>query len=259
MYKLSIGGSTHVGKKRKVNQDYFEYFIPCNSKEQKKGTLIVLADGMGGYSGGEIASKMAVKQMLESYYSDKNKNVFKSINLGFNIANNAIIQKSHDDPTLKGMGTTMIAIAIKKNKLYCAHVGDSRAYLVSKSGLTQLTQDHSYIASLISKGLITEEEAETHPDRNMITRAVGVKKDLEVDFIKKRIRPKISPYLLICCDGLYREVDNKTIANTIFSLKNPQTICDQLISLANDNGGSDNITVIVAQFKNVSLYRRLFP
>jgi len=258
MYEITLGSATHTGNKRKINQDFFDCYIPRDPKEMKKGALLVLADGMGGYSGGEVASRMAVEKLMNNYYDDGNTKIFKSMEKWFNTANLSIMEKASEDQELRGMGTTLTAAVIKKNIIYGAHVGDSRAYLVSENEMIQLTQDHSYVASLVRKGYITEEEAETHPDRNMITRAVGVQNELSIDFFKTKIHVKKTPYLLICCDGLYREVNHQTMIETIFTIKEPQNICDQLIQMANDNGGADNITVIVAHFNKKSLYNRFF-
>ena len=258
MKDIIIGAATHKGKKRQINQDFYDCYIPRDPKEMKKGALLVLADGMGGYSGGEVASKMAVEILMNNYYDVSIKKKFKSMKSCFHMANISIMNKAVETPSLKGMGTTLTAVVIKNNKLYCAHVGDSRAYFVSEKGLIQLTQDHSYVASLVRQGVITEEQAETHPERNMITRAIGVTEDLEIDCLKKTIHPRKTPYLLICCDGLYREVDNQTIIDTIFSMEEPQSICDQLVLEANNNGGSDNITVIVAKFNHKNFVQRWF-
>ncbi|KPA12956.1 protein serine/threonine phosphatase, partial [Candidatus Magnetomorum sp. HK-1] len=199
MYEITSGSATDTGKKRKINQDFFDCYIPRDPKEIKKGALLVLADGMGGYSGGEVASRMAVEKLMNNYYSDGIKNIIQSIKYWFQMANESIIDKAQQNSELKDMGTTLTAIVIKKNKLFGAHVGDSRAYLVSKNEMIQLTTDHSYVASLVRKGYITEEEAETHPERNLITRAVGVKKEMEIDTFKRKINTRTTPYLLICC------------------------------------------------------------
>jgi len=258
MFDITIGAITDKGKTRNVNQDFYGYYTPRIPAKRKKGVLLVLADGMGGYSGGEVASRVAVEILMANYYSDGINNTFQSIKNLFYMANESIIKKAQQDSSLKDMGTTLTAVIVKRNKLFCAHVGDSRAYLISKDEMIQLTSDHSYVANLVREGRITEKEAETHPERNIITRAVGAAKDLTIDTFKRKFNSKKTPYLLICSDGLYKDVSNDVIIKTVFTNKTPQIICDKLVGVANENGGSDNITVIVVRFDDKSWYNRFF-
>jgi len=244
-FNIKIGSATHAGKRRKINQDYLGFCLPKNKSQISKGSLFVLADGMGGYSGGEIASKMAVEYLINNYYTNKNNKLIYLLRDLFRETNQNIFDLSQKVPALTGMGTTLTAVIVKNQKLYCAHVGDSRVYLISSNKMIQLTPDHSYVADLIRSGSITKEEAKNHPKRNIITRAVGADIKLKVDMIQKRINFQKTPYLLICCDGLYREVSEDLIIKTVFSLRDPQSICDKLVMIANENGGSDNISVIV--------------
>lgn len=235
-----------VGRVREMNQDY--YYISNSLSEVQ---LYILADGMGGYKGGEIASKLAVtcaKNYILNNFKETPKDKESLIQLiasSVEYANMVVYEKSKENEDLEGMGTTLEICLIYNNKVYIAHVGDSRIYRIRKDFIRKLTQDHSYVQKLVSDGTITQEEAANHPKKNMLMRALGCNAFVEPDVaIKGFLKEDI---LVICSDGLTNEVKQEDIYN--FSKQNFERAPKELVDLANKNGGLDNITVIV--IKNI--------
>jgi protein phosphatase len=252
---ITVGSATHIGMKRQENQDYHAYHSPEDGS--KKGILLALADGMGGRYGGSKASKIAVDVLMESYYKDTSNNIPLSLEKAFQKANEAVIEKGHTDINLEGMASTLTSIVLKPNKMYYAHVGDSRGYSIYKNEIKQFTKDHSYVADLIRAGQIKEEEAATHPERNIITRAIGLESELRVDASAEPEKIKKGQYILLCCDGLHGVVSNEEILNIVNEYRLPELICEKLIGKANDYGGPDNITVMVARVDKAGLMNRI--
>jgi len=248
---VTIGSATHVGMKRKENQDYHAYFPPEEGHLNKKGLLIALADGMGGHAGGATASRTAVEVLMQEYYGDISGDIPESLKNALLAANEKVLAKSQSDSDCKGMGSTLTAVVIKNSKMYYAHVGDSRGYIIENDRITQFTEDHSYVAGLIKAGVNTPEEAKTHPESNIITRAIGIKADLEVDVPRRHMTLKKGQYILLCCDGLWGLVHNDDILRAAQEHKEPDIICEKLVEKANQNGGHDNITVVVARVDKV--------
>lgn len=253
MKGVTIGSATHPGKEKTENQDFHAWRFPENGNLDKKGILLVLADGMGGHFGGSIASKLAVDAAIEKYYNDISGTIQESLNNAFMTANETVIEKSRSDFGLQGMGTTLVAVVLQKDNLYFAHVGDSRGYTISGDTITQFTQDHSLVAGLVKAGLITKEQALNHPDSNIITKAIGLFSDLSVDISEKCIKLHKGQYVLMCCDGLYKVVPDEEIVKTIMEYREPEVVCEKLIEKANEAGGPDNITVIVAKIENTGI------
>ena len=231
-----------IGKAREMNQDY--YYIPDWEDEMK---LYILADGMGGYNGGEIASKLAtitalnyIKSNFESSEKDK-ESILKLIKSAMEYANMVVYEKSVEDKELEGMGTTLEVCLIYNNKIYIGHVGDSRVYRIRNELIRKLTRDHSYVENLVNDGTISKEEAVHHPKKNMLTKALGCKAFLEPDVIVKGLIK--GDTILMCSDGLTNMVDEKEIYEIIKEDYTKAT--DKLIEKANENGGYDNITAIV--------------
>ena len=193
---------TDVGKAREINEDSFYITEDPFSKIQ----LFILADGMGGCNAGEIASKEAIicaKNYIENNFEDTPKDkesIMKLVRSSLEYANMVVYEKSLANKDLEGMGTTLEVCLIYNNRAYIGHVGDSRIYRIRKDIIRQLTQDHSYVQKLVKDGTITKEEAENHPKKNMLVRAVGVEKKLEIDFFKVSLEGK---KLLLCSDGLH--------------------------------------------------------
>ena len=235
-----------LGKVREMNQDY--YYI-SNSLDEVQ--LYLLADGMGGYNGGEIASKLAVqtaKNYIENNFKEIEKDrdsIIQLLGSSMEYANMVVYEKSKENAELQGMGTTLEICLIYNNKVYIGHVGDSRIYRIRKEFIRKLTQDHSYVQKLVSDGTITKEEAAHHPQKNMLMKALGCNAFVEPDvMVKGFLKDDI---LIMCSDGLTNMVDQETIYK--MSSKNIEQAPKDLVELANNNGGYDNITVVV--IKNI--------
>jgi serine/threonine protein phosphatase PrpC len=237
-------GATDIGKKRKTNQDSF--FI---SKEHK---LFIVADGMGGHNGGDIASQIAVKVYPEYLIKNQNQEPVDLIKHSIKHANVSIKQYGETHTDLVGMGTTIVSFYFKGQNLYVGNVGDSRAYLISNHKIFQLTRDHSLVQEKLNYGVYDREQAALDPQKNVLVRTVGFDDDVEVDvFTYKVIKNDI---FLCCSDGLHGKVSDEDMVYIVNEMiPNPaiatQELCDQvvktLIGLANENGGQDNITVIL--------------
>ena len=231
-----------VGKAREMNQDYY-YISPSESNIN----LYILADGMGGYKGGEIASKLAtisVKNYIESNFENlpkEKEEILKLIKSSMEYANMVVYEKSKEDKELESMGTTLEVCLIYNNKAYIGHVGDSRIYRIRKDILRKLTTDHSYVEKLVKDGTITKEQAVNHPKKNMLTKALGCTPFVEADVtVKGFIKDDI---ILMCSDGLTNMITEDEIYNMI---KMDYKVAPQnLVDKANENGGYDNITAII--------------
>lgn len=231
-----------IGKERKVNEDF--YYI---SKPEDKIKLFILADGMGGYNAGEVASEMAteaVRDYIQKHF-EKNKASKEKIEQllidAIEHANTVVYKKAQSKKDLSGMGTTLDVCLIYNSKIYIGHVGDSRVYRIRKEFMRRLTKDHSYVQTLVEDGKITKEEACTHPKRNMLTKALGCTPKAEPDvYTKTFIKDDI---ILMNSDGL----TNMVKENEIYSIikENKENATESLVKQANDNGGYDNITVVI--------------
>ena len=240
--KLVVGQRTDMGMKRSVNEDSFA--VPGAIDPQllaKKGMLYIVADGMGGHKAGEMASQMATTTVMREYYSDPSPDVAQSLKRAIRVANAEIYNKAQS-PGYEGMGTTLVAAVLKGNRLLVANVGDSRAYLIRGQRTRQITRDHSWVAEQVRAGILTEEEARHHEHRNIVTRSLGSRPEVEVDLFREKLRP--GDAVLLCSDGLTDEVQDEEIRQIVAS-NDPQEAANQLIELANQRGGADNITALV--------------
>ncbi|MFN2291273.1 MAG: Stp1/IreP family PP2C-type Ser/Thr phosphatase [Anaerolineae bacterium] len=234
---------TDAGRVRPHNEDYVDYHIPADPQQlARKGSLFLVADGMGGHQAGEVASRGAVEIATAQYYSDTGHDVPTSLVRAFRTANQELHAQAQGDPSKGGMGTTLVAAVILGQKVYVANVGDSRAYLISDRGIIQITEDHSWVGEQLRAGLLTEEQARRHPQRNLVTRALGSKPAVEVDLFEGEIDPGSS--ILLCTDGLTGRVEDGEIAAAVQQYA-PQEACRRLVALANERGGNDNITVLI--------------
>lgn len=230
---------TDIGRTRTVNQDYV---FSCVEPIGNLPNLFIVADGMGGHQAGDFASSYSVKKFLESVSLSLQKNPHKIFDDAIRYANRGLLEKSKENPELKGMGTTLVALTILGDKAYVANVGDSRLYCM-EDVLTQITVDHSLVQEMIRLGELTRESARMHPDKNIITRAVGAGKDIRADYFEFTLTNK--SVLLMCSDGLSNMVDDAQLAVLLRSAKTPEKIAKKLVETANRNGGKDNIAVIV--------------
>lgn len=233
---------TDVGKARDMNQDY--YYITPENEDLK---LYILADGMGGYKGGEVASKLATisaKNYIESNFNNiikEKEEIQNLIKNAMEYANMVVYEKSKEDEELEGMGTTLEVCLIYNNKVYIGHVGDSRIYRIRNDIIRKLTNDHSYVEKLVKDGTITKEEAVNHPKKNMLTKALGCTVFVEPDVtVKGFLKDDI---ILMCSDGLTNMIKEEEIYNIIREDYSKAT--QRLIEKANENGGYDNITAII--------------
>lgn len=239
---MIVGAVSDVGLKRQNNQDYMF------ASTEKDFPLFIIADGMGGHNAGEVASSMAVKTILDKFRGNLEKlNNEKTIKLlikeAIQEANDNIYLKSFERQELNGMGTTITMAYVYDTKIFIGHVGDSRAYVVKNRELSQITEDHSLVNELVKNGSITPAEAINHPQRNMITRAVGTSYKINLDLYIINYEDKDK--LVLCSDGLTNMVDDNTILEVINSNEvDMYKVCNDLVSLAKNNGGRDNITVV---------------
>ena len=234
------------GKVREMNQDY--YYISTSLDQIQ---LYILADGMGGYNGGEIASSLAVqtaKNYIENNFKEIEKDrdsIVQLLGSSMEYANMVVYEKAKENKELKGMGTTLEICLIYNNKVYIGHVGDSRIYRIRKNFTRKLTQDHSYVQKLVKEGTITKEQAAHHPQKNMLMKALGCNAFVEPDvMVKGFLKDDI---LIMCSDGLTNLVNQETIYE--MASKNIEQATKDLVQLANDRGGYDNITVVI--IKNI--------
>ena len=232
--QLRWGLSTHVGQVRHANQD----------SAMANGVLFVVADGMGGHQGGEVASAIVAEHFVDIASVDTVDELAEA----FDDANRTIREKASKDPNLSGMGTTVVALAVLSSetddmKLACANVGDSRMYRLEDDRLVQMTLDHSLVAELARAGQITEKDAANHPQRNVLTRALGVDDDVAVDHW---LFPAIVGHrYLLCSDGLVNEVSDEQIRDALREIDDPNAVAQHLVDMANAAGGRDNVTILV--------------
>ena len=232
---------TDVGQKRQVNQDY------VYASEEPVGNLpnlFVVADGMGGHNAGDFASSFAVQTLVRTILEDENQNPIKVIRHAVEEANRKVLEESNSHAEMAGMGTTMVLVTIIDDYAYVANVGDSRLYLIEDQ-ILQITKDHSLVQEMVKRGLITKEEAREHPDKNIITRVLGIGPEIEVDFFD--IHLKENSVLLLCSDGLSNMVADEDIWRIVSTSREMKEAGMRLVSLANENGGKDNIAVVLVQ------------
>lgn len=231
-----------VGKAREINEDY--YYI---SNEEDNIQVFILADGMGGYNGGEIASKLAtitalkyIQNNFETIPKEK-EDILNLVKSAMEYANMVVYEKASKEKELEGMGTTLEVCLIYNNRAYIGHIGDSRIYRIRQEFIRKLTHDHSYVQKLVRDGTITKEEAKHHPKKNMLTKALGCTTFIEPDITIKGLQK--DDVVLICSDGLTNMLEEKEIYEIV--RQEGELAAERLVQKANDNGGYDNITAIV--------------
>ena len=237
---MRVAIDTHIGAVRRTNQDAGE----CGVFEGESAWAIV-CDGMGGANGGSVASALALESIREyitrHYKLGLSGGSMKSLLLNaVRAANDAVYKKSLEDPMLRGMGTTAVVMVAEPGTLHVVHVGDSRAYICNRCGLTQITEDHSYVQDLVNFGEITREQARRHPRRNIITRVLGVHETVRPDYTACPFLP--GDKALACSDGLSNYTDDDLLEEYMEGEKEPRDLIEKLIQYALDCGGSDNIS-----------------
>ncbi|MGE5443646.1 MAG: Stp1/IreP family PP2C-type Ser/Thr phosphatase [Ignavibacteriales bacterium] len=235
---------TDIGRRRRNNEDSFLY-IELEGKGKSAAYLLAVADGMGGHAGGEVASRCMIKVLEKCVTSNPITDVLELLRSAIKEANRSIHEMSRKNSELLSMGTTCTAMLWTGGSAYIAHVGDSRAYLVRKGETRRLTKDHTVVEQMVRSGIITPEEAGAHPERNMLIRAVGINPNVEVDLLPP-IRTIPGDIFVLCSDGLTEFVREDELGD-IVTLHPPDEACHVLVSIANERGGTDNITVQIAK------------
>jgi protein phosphatase len=235
--KVHHSARTDVGRTRDHNEDSFG--VGEGELVERFGELLVICDGMGGHAAGEIASRVAVDTILADYYAAEDEERNGALEQAFSHANAQIYASGHGS-----MGTTGVAALLYQDALHIANVGDSRAYLIRDGEIRQLSRDHSFVSDQVAAGLITPEQARSSPHRNVITRALGYQAEVSVDLFRWPLQ--VGDIILLCSDGLHGLVTDEEIAEIAVSHTTDDAI-ERLIALANERGGSDNITVVLAR------------
>lgn len=250
----NVFGISDVGMRRERNED--SYLINGDLG------LYIVADGMGGHVGGEFASKLAVKtieEIMDKIAKNSETSILEDNSIKPNdfpsqlryvieVASHKIYKEAKKDPSLKGMGTTSVVLLVRNGRVYIANVGDSRAYLIRKGKIVQLTEDHSLVGEQLRAGVISEYAAKGHKLKNIITRSVGFQDDVEIDVLSKV--PQEGDKFLLCSDGLTNMVEDGEILE-VAEDNNPEEACHILVDMANTRGGDDNITIILSEFTGV--------
>ncbi|MBQ8402808.1 MAG: Stp1/IreP family PP2C-type Ser/Thr phosphatase [Clostridia bacterium] len=255
-------GKSDVGMRRKINQDIYGA-MPIWDDD---GLLLIVCDGMGGHKAGDTASRTAMEAFRSVVVSRpctaedpiiRSDNIKNTLVAAVKEANEAVYRLAQSSEAYTGMGTTLVAAIISRGMLYAVNIGDSRLYIVTRHEAKQITRDHSFVQFLVQTGQLTPEEAKNSPRKNVITRAVGVASKTEVDFFNINLRKWGSGYILLCTDGLTNYLDDKILFELLFQSRDkvrptPQEElakkADTLVAYANQSGGSDNITVLLAKF-----------
>ncbi|MCI5595883.1 MAG: Stp1/IreP family PP2C-type Ser/Thr phosphatase [Lachnospiraceae bacterium] len=234
-------GMTHIGQRRSVNQDYIFY---TDEPIGNLPNLYIVADGMGGHKAGDRASSFAVEKFIEIVKNDEAQQPFYLMKKVLSMVNHELVLLSRERPEFEGMGTTFVAASVLEDSLYVMNIGDSRLYKM-ENHLTQVTKDHSLVEELVRSGQLTKEEARVHPQKNLITKALGVEEGIEPDFFQ--LEMKAGDRILLCSDGLTNMVEDKNLEKILVSLSDSRKAAEKMIEQANEKGGLDNIAVIVAK------------
>ena len=246
---IEVSVQSDIGCLRQNNEDSFGYWEPEDDQQfLRKGRLAVVADGMGGYEGGQEASRLAVETLVKVYRDFGGDDPQAGLVEALQAAHEQIRQYSFAHPELRGMGTTCTAAAIVQDALYYVHVGDTRLYLIRDGRITRVTRDHSYVGRLVESGMISAEEAENHPQRNILTAALGTNPDLIMDSPGQPEPLRPEDVLLICSDGLWGLVRDSEILDAVEN-KTAEQAGRKLIELARERGGPDNITVEILRLR----------
>ncbi|MCC6397407.1 MAG: Stp1/IreP family PP2C-type Ser/Thr phosphatase [Bacteroidetes bacterium] len=246
MSRIRYGWLTHQGMVRSENQDALGVSPDHDlALDHPKGVLFVVADGMGGHRAGRRASELAVSTVISSYAGAESTDIPAILPSAVREANRLVYHEGSSTPAYHGMGTTCTALVLQGTSAWVAHVGDSKAFLISSEGISQITTDHSRVWELYTRGVISREEARIHPERNLLTRALGQRPETDVDLVGPlTIRPGWK--FLLCTDGLTNHVEEKELREAVMRTT-PAEGAAELIALANTRGGADNISVQIVE------------
>ena len=234
---------TDIGKKRSMNQDY------VYASDQPVGNLknlLIVADGMGGHNAGDLASRYTVQEMLAYIKESEEDRPVPLLSMAIHHANEQVLEKAESEKELEGMGTTLVAATVQDEYLYVANVGDSRLYLID-DGIEQITHDHSLVEEMIRIGELQRKDAKNYPDRNVNTRAIGVRVPVRVDFFDVKLEH--GDKILLCSDGLTNMVEDEEILEIVRKSSSIEEAASTLVDTANKNGGKDNISVVLAEIE----------
>ncbi len=247
---IEVFGNTNIGKRRSNNEDSYVCYSFNNT--QKPRFLIAVADGMGGHTGGEIASALAIEGIKDYFHSQfenltsPDRDLSMALEDSVQQANLKIFRTASAETKLTGMGSTLVAALLTDTHTYISNVGDSRAYLIREKHIQQITIDHNWKNEQLQKGQLKEEDIQNSPYKDLITRSMGLKDKIEIDSFEFLIQSK--DYILLSSDGLHSLLSQKEIFKAFKKNKRPEKICQKLIDMSNKKGGRDNITVIVAYY-----------
>lgn len=242
-YQLEAGLLTDTGRSRSVNQDSIGVFQSPNGR----GFVAVVADGMGGHQAGDIASRTAVEAIQQNYFALLRKcSPEQTLNRVFELANTAVFTQAQAYPEYSGMGTTLVALALHGSEASFANTGDSRLYRIRNDEIQQLTEDHTLVAEMLRRGLIDTQQAKNHPEKHIITHAVGTAKKVFVDMLQSPVSLQTGDCFVLCSDGLHDLVNAMEIRDAAVQYP-AQQACQELVRLANERGGHDNISVIIVR------------
>ena len=234
---------TDIGKKRSMNQDY------VYASDQPVGNLknlLIVADGMGGHNAGDLASRYTVQEMLAYIKESEEDRPVPLLSMAIHHANEQVLEKAESEKELEGMGTTLVAATVQDEYLYVANVWDSRLYLID-DGIEQITHDHSLVEDMIRIGELQRKDAKNYPDRTVITRAIGVRVPVRVDFFDVKLEH--GDKILLCSDGLTNMVEDEEILEIVRKSSSIEEAAGTLVDTANKNGGKDNISVVLAEIE----------
>jgi len=243
---VELASLTDVGCQRENNEDSFGYWEPANDADfATLGRLVVVADGMGGHEGGQIASRLAVDALTKAYAESTLADPQERLVSALQDAHRRIQERAKQDTVLNSMGTTCTAFALIGARLYFVHIGDSRLYLLREGKLRILSRDHTLIRQLLEKGVIRPEQAQNHPQKHVLTSALGVPgEEIEIDALPSPLALQRNDVLMICTDGLWGQMESDEIEQVLAS-QSPNAACRSLVDLAKNRGGPDNITLQV--------------
>jgi len=242
---IEVACLTDVGLQRTNNEDSYLYWEPDSAEDlERRGRLAVVADGMGGYEGGQEASRLAVETVLEVYARATGGEPQRLLAEALTTAHQNIQIYAEEHPELQGMGTTCTAVSVIDHQLFFAHVGDTRLYRIRAGSASRLTRDHSYVGRLVESGIVRSEDAESHPQRHILTAALGSGKDLEPDVAELPISLQKGDTLVLCTDGLWSLVNEQELVREV-KTNTPAQACEALVKMALERGAPDNITLLV--------------
>ena len=233
---------THVGQRREMNQDYM---YTSETAVGNLPNLFLVADGMGGHAAGDYASRFTVEKLVELISRSAQKEPVAVMKEAVAEVNRLLLAEADADASKAGMGTTIVAATVQGHSLIAANVGDSRLYVINSEGITQITMDHSLVEEMVRLGEMNKEDAKDHPDKNIITRAIGVFPEVSADFFEIGLNP--GDIILMCSDGLTNMIEDEEIRRIVLGQRDIVEKAEKLVEAANRNGGKDNITVVLIE------------